>query len=105
MIPLRYDRARWVIAVLTLLLVILFAVLQPTGGASILFVLLILLSAGAIVLPPGIYIWLLRPACPECGSRVQVTVEQGSKNPYWERVIMHCPDCDNEQIEFSFDPT
>lgn len=105
MIPLRYDLTRWVIAVLTLLLLILFALLRLTGGASILFVLLILLSVGAIVSPPGIYVWLLKPVCPECGERVQVTVEQGSTNPYWERLVVHCPKCRKEEVEFSFDPT
>lgn len=105
MIPLRYGQTRWVIAVLTLLLIILYAILRPTGGASILFILLLLTSAGAVVLPPGIYVWLLKPICPDCRGRVSWTIEQGSKNPYWERLVVRCPKCDREKVEFSFDPT
>jgi hypothetical protein len=105
MIPLRYDRSRWAIAILTLLLILLFVIVQPTGGASIFFILLILTSAGAVVAPPGIYVWLLKPVCPGCGERVEITVEQGSKNPYRERLVVHCPECDKEKVEFSFDPT
>lgn len=105
MISLRYDLVRWVIAVLTLFLIIAFAVLHPTGGASILFVLLLLASAGAIVSPPGLFVWLLTPICPDCRERVEWAVEQGSTNPYLEQLVVRCPGCDKEKIEFSFDPT
>ena len=105
MIPLRYDVVRWVIAVLTLLLVMLFAALRPTGGASIGFFFLTLTSAGAIVSPPGIYVWLFKPICPRCGARVAVTVEQGSVNPYMEQLVVHCFGCNKDKVEFSFDPT
>ena len=105
MIPLRYDLTRWVIAVLTLLLIVAFALLRPTGGASILFFLLLLASVGALVLPPGVYVWLLTPICPECRGRVEWAVEQGSVNPYLEQLVVRCPTCDKEKVEFSFDPT
>jgi endogenous inhibitor of DNA gyrase (YacG/DUF329 family) len=105
MIPLRYAHVRWVIAVLTLLLIVLFALLKPTGGLLVLFVLLLLASAGAVVAPPGIYLWLIRPVCPECGGSLEWTVEQGSKNPYWERLVVRCPACGKQEVEFSFDPT
>ncbi len=105
MIPLRYDLTRWVIAVLTLLLIVLLAVLHPTGGASILYFLLLLASVGAIVSPPGVFIWLLRPICPECGKRVEWAVEQGSTNPYVEQLVRRCPGCDKQKVEFNFDPT
>lgn len=105
MIPIRYDLARWVIAVLTLLLVILFILLRPTGGASVVLLLLLLASAGAIVYPPGIYFWLLRPTCPECQGQVAWHIKQGSQNPYRETLIVRCPDCAKEKVEFSFDPT
>jgi len=105
MIPLRYDLTRWVIAVLTLILIVLFGVLRPTGGALVFYVLLLLASAGAIAAPPGIFLWLLSPICPECGKRVEWAVEQGSVNPYQERLVIRCPGCDREKVEFSFDPT
>jgi endogenous inhibitor of DNA gyrase (YacG/DUF329 family) len=105
MIRLRYDHVRWVIAVLTLLLIVLLAAVRPIGGASIMFFLLLLASIGAIVSPPGIYVWLLVPICPECRKRVEWTVEQGSTNPYVEQLVVHCPGCDKEKVEFSFDPT
>jgi hypothetical protein len=105
MIPLRYDRTRWVIAILTLLLIVLLAVLQPTGGASILFFLLLLASLGAIVSPPGAYVWLLTPICPDCRGRVEWVVEQGSTNPYLEQLVVRCPGCEKQKVEFSFDPT
>ena len=105
MIPLRYDRVRWVIAVITLLLVVLVAVLRPTGGASILFFLLLLGSIGAVVSPPGLYVWLLLPMCPECHGRVEWAVEQGRVNPYVEQLVVRCPGCDKQKVELSFDPT
>ena len=105
MIPLSYDRVRWVIAVLTLLLIALFIALHPIGGASILYVLLLLASVGAVVSPPGLYVWLLMPICPECRGRVEWAVEQGSTNPYLERLVVRCPGCDKSKVEFSFDPT
>ena len=105
MIPLRYDLVRRVIAVLTLLLIILVVVVRPYGGASILFFFLLLASVGAIVSPPGLYVWLLAPICPECRGKVEWAVEQGSTNPYWERLVIRCPGCDKEKVEFSFDPT
>ena len=105
MIPLRYDLTRWVVAVLTLLLIVAFAILRPTGGASILYFLLLLTSFGAIVSPPGIFVWLLRPICPTCGGRVEWAVAQGSTNPYVEQLVVRCPGCDKEKVEFSFDPT
>ena len=105
MIPLRYDLTRWVIAVLTLILIVLFGVLRPTGGALVFYVLLLLASAGAIAAPPGIFVWLLAPICPGCRRRVEWVVEQGSVNPYQERLVIRCPGCDREKVEFSFDPT
>jgi hypothetical protein len=105
MIPLRYDLTRWVIAVLTLLLIVLFAALRPTGGALVLSALLLYASAGAAVVPPGMYVWLLTPICPECRRRVEWAVEQGSVNPYQEQLVIRCPGCDKEKVEFSFDPT
>ena len=105
MIPLRYDLVRWVIAVLTLILIVLAIILGLTGGASILYVLLLLASAGAVVYPPGVYAWLLKPICPDCRGRVTWAIEQGSKNPYIEELVIRCPGCDKEKIEFSFNPT
>jgi hypothetical protein len=105
MIPLRYDLTRWVIAALSLLLVILFAVLRPTGGALVFSVLVLLISAGAFVSPPGFYGWLLRPTCPFCRGRVEYVVEQGRVNPYHETLVARCSDCGKEKIEFNFDPT
>jgi hypothetical protein len=105
MIPIRYDRVRWVITVLTLLFIILFALLRPTGGALILFALLLYLSLGALVSPPGMYVWLIKPTCPDCGGRVEWTVEQGRTNPYVESLVVHCTECDQRRVEFSFDPT
>jgi hypothetical protein len=105
MIPLRYDFVRWVIAVLTLILIVLVIPLSLTGGASILYVLLLLASAGAVVYPPGVYFWLLGPICPDCHKRVAWAIEQGSKNPYIEELVVRCPGCDKEKVEFSFDPT
>jgi hypothetical protein len=32
-------------------------------------------------------------------------IEQGSKNPYLEKLVVRCPGCDKEKVEFSFDPT
>lgn len=104
MIPLRYDFVRRVIAALSLILVVLYIVLRPTGGASVLFVLLLLASLGAIVYPPGLYGWLLKPICPLCRERVAWAIEQGSVNPYQERLVLCCPGCDKEKIEFSFSP-
>jgi hypothetical protein len=105
MIPLRYDLTRWVIATLTLFIAVLFAVLRPTGGALVLFVLLLLTSVGAIAAPPGIYVWLVAPTCPGCGKRVEWAVEQGRTNPYQEQLVVSCQNCDWERTEFSFDPT
>ena len=105
MIPLRYDLTRWVIVVLTLLLIIVFGVLHPTGGALVLSLLLLLASASAIVAPPGIFVWLLRPICPECRGHVEWAVEQGRVNPYQEQLVVRCPDCGGRKVELSFDPT
>jgi hypothetical protein len=105
MIPLRYDLAHWAIAVLTLLLIILLAVLRPFGGALVLSVLLVLVSAAAMVSPPGFYGWLFRPICPDCGGRVEYAVEQGRTNPYQEQLVARCSACGMEKVEFSFDPT
>jgi ribosomal protein S27E len=105
MIRLRYNLVRWVIAVLTLILIALHILVQPTGGVLVLFVLLLLASAGAIVYPPGLYVWLLMPICPDCQRRVAWAIEQGSQNPYLEKLVVRCPDCDREKVEFSFDPT
>ncbi len=105
MIPLRYDLTRWVIAVLMLLLITLVAVLRPIGGALVFSVLVLLISAGAFVSPPGFYGWLLRPTCPFCRGRVEYAVEQGSANPYHEQLVARCSDCGKEKVEFSFDPT
>jgi hypothetical protein len=110
MIRLRYDLVRWVIAVSSLILVVLGILARPTGGASILYFLLLLASFGAVVYPPGLYFWLfngllLVPVCPNCREQVEWAMKQGSKNPYWEQLVVFCPGCDKEKVEFSFDPT
>jgi hypothetical protein len=105
MIPIRYDRTRWVIAVLTLIFIGLFIPVHPTGGASILYFLLLIASVGAVVSPPGLFFWLLAPICPECRGRVEWAVEQGSKNPYMEQLVVRCPGCGKKKVEFSYDPT
>jgi hypothetical protein len=105
MIPLRYNLVRWVIAVLSLIIIVLSIALPLTGGALVLFVLLLLASIGAVVYPPGLYGWLLAPICPNCKKRVAWAIEQGSKNPYIEEIVIRCPGCDKEKVEFSFDPT
>jgi hypothetical protein len=105
MIPLRYDLVRPVIAVLAIALVVLGILLRLTGGASILYVLLLLASLGAVVYPPGIYFWLLKPVCPNCRGRAEWAIEQGSKNPYIEELVFRCPACAKEAVEFHFDPT
>jgi hypothetical protein len=105
MIPLRYDLTRVALVVITLLLIIIFALLQLNGGGLVIAVLLVLASAVASVAPAGIYSWLFKPVCPECRQRAEWTVEQGSKNPYHEQLVVRCAECDWEKVEFSFDPT
>jgi endogenous inhibitor of DNA gyrase (YacG/DUF329 family) len=109
-IRFRYNRVRWIIAALTLLLIVLGILLRPTGGALILFVLLLLASVGAVFYPPGFYVLLfngllLTPVCPECQGQVEWAIEQGSTNPYLEQLVVRCPGCGKTKIEFSFDPT
>jgi len=105
MIRLLYSLTRRVIAVLSLLLLIATILAQPTGGGLVLLVLLLLASFGAVVYPPGIYLWLLTPVCPKCRERVEWAIEQGHTNPYFERLVVRCPDCDREKVEFSINPT
>ena len=105
MIRLAYSWVRRVIAVLSLLLLVAAIVAQPTGGGLVLTVLLLLLSFGAAVYPPGIYIWLFTPVCPECGEPVDWKIQQGSQNPYLERLVVRCPRCGKEKVEFSYRPS
>ena len=104
MIRLPYFLVRWVIAVLSLLLLVATILAQPTGGALVLLVLTLMASFGAVVYPPGVYVWLLAPVCPECRGRVEWAIEQGSTNPYLERLVLRCPDCDREKLEFLINP-
>jgi hypothetical protein len=105
MIPLRYNLVRTALVVLTLLFIIIFAILQPVGGGLVVAVLLVIATAIASVAPAGVYGWLFKPVCPECGKKAEWITEQGRKNPYHERLIVRCAECDWEKVELSFDPT
>jgi hypothetical protein len=104
MIPLRYSSVRRVILIIgAAIAIFLYLSLPPLPVQFALYVLLIL-TAMAWVVPPGIYGWLMRAICPSCHHLVEWDAVQPDGEPYREQIVRRCPDCGKSMIEWQYAP-
>jgi len=104
MIPLGYYQVRWFVGFITVVIAVLLRLLPLESGGLVGFILLLLASAASTVYPPGIYAWLVRATCPECGRKAEWFIESDVQSPYQEVMGVRCRECDFEKIEFEYRP-
>lgn len=102
MIPIPYNSVRWVILLIGVAILALFFFLPLTIGAQFGLVFLLVLTAMSLIVPPGIYGWLVRGTCPACHGPVEWAAENPKGEPYNEQVIVKCRNGDMTKVEWSY---
>jgi endogenous inhibitor of DNA gyrase (YacG/DUF329 family) len=103
MIPIRSDSVRWVILVIGgLLLLALYVLLPHTVGVVMGLSFLLVLTAASLVVPPGIYGWLIHAECPTCRGPAEWVAANPEHEPYNERIVLKCPTCNTSKIEWEY---
>jgi len=102
MIPIRYTSVRWVILLIGIAISSMYLFLHLSVGAQIGVGFLLVLTAMALIVPPGIYGWLVRGVCPTCNGTVAWAAVNPEGEPYNEQVVVRCPTCDKAKVEWEY---
>ena len=105
MLPLRYSWIRWAIVVIGLVIAAYLYLSLPPVGMQVLLYFLLILTAMSWIVPPGIYGWLLRAVCPDCGKPVEWAAVNPPDKPYQEQIVISCPGCGKSKVEWQYLPT
>ena len=104
MIPLRYSWTRWAIVVIGLAIAVYLYLSLPPIGVQVLLYFLLILTGMSLIVPPGIYGWLMHAICPTCGHSVEWEAIQPDGEPYKEQIVRRCPDCGKSRVEWQYSP-
>jgi DNA-directed RNA polymerase subunit RPC12/RpoP len=105
MIPLRYTLVRWVILVIGVILAASLYYFYFPLGIRMLLCFLLVLTAMSLIVPPGIFGWLVRAVCPTCGKPVEWAAVQPEGMPCQEQIVVRCPGCGKSKVEWQYLPT
>jgi endogenous inhibitor of DNA gyrase (YacG/DUF329 family) len=102
---MRYTHVRWVIVAIGIVIAAsLYYFFFPIGIQVLLYFLLIL-TAMSLIVPPGIFGWLVRAECPTCHKPVEWAAVQPEGMPYQEQIVVRCPGCGKSKVEWQYLPT
>ena len=105
MIPVRYSSVRWIIVVIGAIIAAYLYFFLPSIGIQVLLYFLLVLTAMSWIVPPGIYGWLVRPMCPDCGKHVEWEAVNPPDKPYQEQIVIRCPGCAKSRVEWQYTPS
>ncbi|MBO9362558.1 MAG: zinc ribbon domain-containing protein [Thermoflexus sp.] len=101
MLFIRYRYVRLFIAFLALLWLGVWLGLRPQGAALVGVWLALVMTGLSLIVPPGVYAWLITPACPQCGGRLRwMAVQPDDHDPYLEELRVACTQCGWSRVEF-----
>jgi hypothetical protein len=101
MLFIRYRYVRVFIAFLALLWLGIWLALRPQGPALIGIGLALIMTGLALIVPPGVYAWLITPTCPQCGGQLRwAAVQPDDHDPYVEELRVACTRCGWSRVEF-----
>ncbi|HLF26057.1 MAG TPA: hypothetical protein VJG32_06960 [Anaerolineae bacterium] len=103
MFAIRYTFVRPILAVFALAFLAAGVFLAQNVAAVAALLALNLATALSWINPPGVFGWLLQGACPVCDGPIVWEVQQ-EPQPYDERIVVHCKNCDWRKVEFAYQP-